>query len=388
MAGPLSGPGLGLQIPQFLFPTELQNAPADANTNRLCLAAGDVWVIPAGTWYIGMGNYLILQYLDPITNTWTMGQAPGWTGSFQYVKSDGFNIRIANLTGCPVSATVTTSGSGYAQATTSVAVTGGGGATYLPIVGGALGTVATFTIAISNQGAGYGVPPILLIPPPPPAANNANGVGGIPATGFLTISSGTISGISLTNPGAGYPSAPTPVVVTSPFDPNIAVGITQGVVALSLTSSGSLTGALVTNSGNPLTTLTSYTLTVSGAGTGGTLTANFLQTVKAGSVTGAGTGYGTLGVLLTTVGGGPATGSVTNPPDTGFRPRPAQINLSVTALGTLGTQAGTIQDGGLFLGAPNPIVAFGNLTAVTLAAATVALTMGAVTDVAIVQPAP
>lgn len=387
MPAPLSGPGVGLQLPQYLYPSELTNAPNDASTNRLSLAAGDSWVIPAGTWYVSLGNYLILQYLDPITAIWTMGQAPAWTGSTVYIKSDGFNVRIANLTGCPVSATVTTSGSGYVQASTSIAVTGGGGATYLPIVGGALGTVGTFATAIPTTGGGYGVAPILLIPPPPPASNNANGVGGIPATGYLTISSGTISGISITNPGAGYPSAPTPVVVTNPFDPNISTGITQGSVALSLTSSGSLTGVLVTNSGAPLATLSSYTLTVSGAGSGGTVTANFLQTVTAGSVTGGGTGYGTLGALLTTTGGGPNTGSVTNSPDINFRPRPAQINLSITALGTLGTQVGTILDGGLFLTKPNPVVVTGALAG-SVAGATLALTTGSVTDVAIVQPAP
>ena len=382
----ISGPGLGLPLPQYLYPSELQNAPYDANTNRLSLAAGDSWVVPAGVWLINLSNYLIFQFLDPITGVWTMGTNAAWTGSTQYIRSDGFNVRIANLTGCPVTATVTTSGSGYAQATTSVAVTGGGGATYLPIVGGALGTVAAFTTAIPTQGAGYGVPPILLIPPPPPAATNPNGVGGIPATGYLTISSGTISGISITNPGAGYPTAPTPVVVTNPFDPNISTGITQGAVALSLTSSGSLTGCLVTNNGNPLATITSYTLTVSGAGTGGTVAANFLQTITAGSVTGQGLGYGTLAVLLTSTGGGPNTGSVTNSPDTAFRPRPAQINLAVTALGTLATQLGTILDGGLFLTAPRPVVAMGNLTAVTLTPATIAFTMGSVPDVAIVQP--
>ncbi len=387
MPSPLSGPGLGLPLPQYLYPTELQNAPNDASTNRLSLAGGETWVIPAGNWYISLGNYLILQYLDPITSTWTMGQAPAWTGSTNYIKSDGFNVRIANLTNCPVSTTVVANGSGYVQASTSIAVTGGGGATYLPIVGGQLGTVATFTVAIPTTGAGYGVAPILLIPPPPPAANNSNGVGGIPATGFLTISSGTISGISLTNPGAGYPSAPAAVVVTSPFDPNISTGITQGAVALSLTASGSLTGVLVTNSGAPITTPTSYTLTVSGAGTSASVVANFLQTVSAASVTGQGTGYGTLGALLTTTGGGPATGSVVNSPDTGFRPRPAQINLSITALGTLATQLGTIQDGGLFLSKPNPIVNVGALGG-SLTGATLSLTVASVPDVAIVQPAP
>ena len=111
MPAPLSGPGLGLPLPQFLYPSELQNAPNDAPTNRLQLAGGQTWVIPAGNWYITLGNSSIIQYLDPITGTWTMGPSPAWTGSITYVKSDGFNVRIANLTGCPVSATVTTSGS-------------------------------------------------------------------------------------------------------------------------------------------------------------------------------------------------------------------------------------------------------------------------------------
>ena len=27
--------------------------------------------LPAGDWYVNLSNYLILQYLDPITGTWT-----------------------------------------------------------------------------------------------------------------------------------------------------------------------------------------------------------------------------------------------------------------------------------------------------------------------------
>src|SRR5262249_47716055 len=166
-----------------------------------------------------------------------------------------------------------------------------------------------------------------------------------------------------------------------------STGITQGSVALSLTSSGSLTGVLVTNNGAPLATLANYTLTVSGAGSGATVTANILQTVTAASVTGQGTGYGTLGALLTTTGGGPARGSVTNPPDTAFRPRPAQVNLSITALGTLATQLGTILDGGLFLAKPNPVLAVGALGG-SLVGATLSLTTGSAPDVTIIQPGP
>ena len=68
---PLSGPGVGLPYPQNLYPSQLQNAPQDASTNRLALAPGDTFVLPAGDWWISLGMYMVLQYLDPVTNTWT-----------------------------------------------------------------------------------------------------------------------------------------------------------------------------------------------------------------------------------------------------------------------------------------------------------------------------
>lgn len=389
MPTPLSGPGINLPYPQNLYPSELNNAPPDASSNRIALAPGEALPLAAGDYYLSDGlGYLVIQYLDPVTGTWTIGQAPGWTGSIVFVKSDGFNVRIANLTGCPVSASITAYGSGYVQATTTVTAVGST-STWQPIVGGQLGTVATFSIAIPNAGAGYGIAPILMIPPPPPAANNANGVGGVAAHGYVTISSGTVSGISITNPGAGYPTAPTAVLVTNPTDPNISTGITQGAVAFSLTGSGSLTAVLCTNNGAPITPA-NITLTVGGAGTAATVVANVMQTITKASVTGAGTGYGTVAALLTTTGGGPAAGTITNSPEflnLAFRPRPAQVNLTVTALGTISAQAGTILDGGLFLSAPNPVIATGGLSG-SVAGATLALTMGSTADFCHIQPAP
>ena len=37
----LSGPGIGLPLPQNLYPSYLQNAPIDTPTNKVALAAGD-----------------------------------------------------------------------------------------------------------------------------------------------------------------------------------------------------------------------------------------------------------------------------------------------------------------------------------------------------------
>lgn len=392
MSTPLSGPGVGLPLPQNLYPSYLNNAPVDTPTNRLALAPGDVFNIPAGTWFVNTGSYCILQYLDPVSGTWAAGPTAAWLGGQQYVKSDGFNVRVANLTGCVYNIVPTAYGTAWVQATTSLTVVGPSGVTASPIVGGQLTLVGG---TLTSNGAGYGLPPLVMIPAPPNAANNSNGVGGIAASAYAIIASGTVSGISFTNPGAGYPSAPIAVIVPNPADPNINVGITQATVAFSLVGSGSITGALVTNNGQaiPDGSLSNVTVTIGGAGSAATLTANVMQTVKAGSVVGTGLGYGTVGALLTSTGGSGATGTVTNSPEflgLHFRPRPAQINLAVTAAGTLAGQVGTVIDGGLFLSAPNAVIATNPLPGanVTVSGATVAFVMGSRPDIITVQPAP
>jgi hypothetical protein len=396
MPTPLSGPGVGLMYPQNYYPSQLQNAPNDPSSNRQTLNAGDVFVIPSGTWFVTLGIYLVLQYLDPVTNAWAFGSGTSYERGMQYVKSDGFSVRIANLTGCVVAVSITAAGSGYAQASTTVTAvaTGFTGAvpTLLPIVGGQLGLTGTFTIDVPTKGAGYGVAPIIMIPPPPPAATNANGVGGIPATAYAVLSSGSISAVSLTNPGAGYPSAPTAVVVPSPFDPNLSVGITAASVSFSLTGSGSITGVLVTNSGSPLTTgsLASITLTIGGAGSSGSLTAIVMQTISAASVSGPGVGYGTGQSLITTVGGAPPNGAITNPDalQLAFLPRQANIGLTPANTSVSVGSTGVIYDGGLFEAAPNIVLVQAANLAAPSTVASVALVMGWRPDIFQLQAAP
>lgn len=387
MTGNLSGPGLGLPYPQSLYPSELQNAPQDSSSNQLALAPGDSLVIPAGDWTIGLGMYCVLQFLDPVTGIWTTPSGAAWNRGLVFVGSDGFNVRIANLTGCVVSAAVINGGTGYVQATTTITAIGafvGAPPTFLPIVGGALELTGTFTVDVPSKGAGYGVAPIVMIPPPPPAQANPNGVGGIQATAIAVISGGTISSISITNPGAGYPSAPAAVVVPSPFDPNLSTGITQATVSLSLSSAGVIMGALCTNNGSPLPngSLGSVTLSVGGAGASGSLTANVMQTVASGSITGAGTGFTGAGAITTT-GGAPIAGTVTNGPSANFLafdPRPA--NIGAASLNGAGLPA--IYDGGLFESAPT-FIAIGAGGSI---APTLAMVMGSRPDIAIVQPGP
>ena len=389
MPGNLSGPGVGLPIPQNLYPSQLQNAPTDPSSNRLGLAPGEVFVFPAGDWIVGLGMYCVLQFLDPVSNTWVFGSGSALNRGAILVSADGFTVRVANLTGCVVSASVANAGTGYVQATTTITAVGtfaGAAPTLLPIVGGALNISGGTLVA---NGAGYGVAPMVMIPPPPQAANNANGVGGIQASAIAVIASGTVSSVSITNPGAGYPTAPVAVIVPSPFDPNLSVGITNATVAFTLASAGLIMGAFVTNHGSPLNngSLASITLTVGGAGNSGSLTANVMQTVVSSSLSTAGVGYTT--AMMTTAGGGPVAGAITNSPEASFLawlPRPANIVYGASV--SVGTPA-TVYDGGLFLSAPTIVqipTPFPAAGAFTLATPT--NVMGSKNDIVIVQPGP
>ena len=292
-------------------------------------------MLPAGDWLISLGFYCVLQYLDPVTSTWQMSSGSAYHRGMIFVTADGFTQRIANLTGCVVSASVANAGTGYVQATTTITaistIFNGAVPTLLPIVGGALNISGGTLVA---NGAGYGIAPIVMIPPPPPAQVNANGVGGIQASAIAVIASGTVSSVSITNPGAGYPTAPVAVIVPSPFDPNLTTGITNATVAFTLASAGLIMGALVTNNGSPLAngSLASVTLSVGGAGSSGSLTANVLQTVVSGTLSSAGTGYSTGGVGFMTYGGAPVQGAITNSPESNYLAwMPRQANIAVTA---------------------------------------------------------
>jgi hypothetical protein len=421
MAGPLSGPGVGLQLPQNLYPSELGGAPYDFPSNYQTLAAGDQLPIPRGDWLVSLGSYCVLQFLDPVNNNWTIAATAAWDSGLQYVQSDGFNYRIANLTGCPIGGLVNAYGSGWVQASTTVAVTQAGGPVY---TGGAVSTWQAIVggqltmFSVTAVGGGYGVQPYCFLPAPPGPSTNSNGVGGIQASGFPVISSGTVAGFTFTNPGAGYPSGATFTVVAqpNPTDPNINSGITLASLAFSVTGSGSITGVLCTNPGAPLATPNNITLTLSGAGTAATVSPIMCQTVISTSIIGSATLTGGAGgVLLTSVGGypqaaGPATpitGTITNAPvylvAGGFttagggggygllaRPRALQALLGTSSTIVAGANPAIIYDSGLFFGVPTPVISQGspylaaNVTVV--GSASVTFSMGSRPDIVLLQP--
>ena len=417
MAGPLSGPGVGLQLPQSLYPSELGGAPYDFPSNYVALAAGDAIPVPRGDWLISLGSYCVLQFLDPVNAIWSVISTAAWDAGLQYLQSDGFSYRIANMTGCPVGGLVNAAGSAWVQASTTIAVTGGGGSTWQAIVGGQL-SMTTATVVTANAGAGYGVSPMVFFPAPPGPSVNSNGVGGVQATGFCVISSGTVSGFTFINNGAGYAAGTTYSLqcLPNPTDPNINTGITLATVVFSVTGAGSISGVLCTNPGAPLSTPNNITLTLSGAGSSGTVSPIMCQTVVAVSVTGTSTiTSATVSALVTSSGGypqnaGPApsitggnsltpayllAGAVSIGGVGGYglwnRVRPLQSMLSILGNATLAGQAGIIYDGGLFFGVPNAVMVpqlsgaaavFGSITG----GYTLALTMGSRPDYVLLQP--
>ena len=419
MPGPMSGPGVGLQLPQSLYPTELGGTPYDSPSNYVGLAAGDQLPIPRGGWLISLGSYCVLRYLDPVNGIWTIAATAAWDAGLLYVQSDGFNYHIANMTGCPVGGIVNAAGSSWVQASTTISVLPTGtGQTWQAFVGGQL-SMTTATVVTANSGAGYGVAPMAMIPAPPGPSTNSNGVGGIQATGFCTIASGTVSGFTFVNNGAGYPSGATYTVqcLPNPTDPNINTGITLGTLVFSVTGAGSITGVVCTNPGVPQATPNNVTLTLAGAGSNGTVSAIMCQTVVSTSIVGTSTlANGTVAALLTTVGGypqnaGPApsitggnsltpayllTGAVSIGGAGGYglwaRPRPLQAQLTIGATGTLAAGTGIIYDGGLFFGVPNPVIAgvgagiILGATGTIIGQSSIVLGMGSRPDYVLLQP--
>src|ERR1700685_221732 len=127
---------------------------AGGGINTIDLAAGEYMYIPSGTYEVTPGPYTQLQFRDPITGAWRSQQSVG--NSSRVVGSDGYNWRLANLTGCAIGAFITNVVSGYTSAPTVTA--SAGASTWTPIVGGAINA----TVTITNAGAGYGYPPILF----------------------------------------------------------------------------------------------------------------------------------------------------------------------------------------------------------------------------------
>lgn len=365
----LGGPGLGLPQPAALYPASLYGASAQPNTAVVALAPGQALPVPAGDYALALGKYTVLQILDPVSSVLWYPYAQS-SGETIQVHSDGQNMRIANLTGCPIGAVVTNAGSGYVQASTTVTASAGG-STWLAVVGGAVTSVS-----VTSAGSGYTVAPIVLIAAP----NNLLTPGELQATAYATISSGTVSSITLVDQGAGYPTVPSVLIQPSPYDPNYG-SIVNATATVILGGSGQVTAVVCTNNGAPQST--APTLTISGVGSSAAATATMMWTATGASVSAGGAGY-TTATLVTSIGGRPAATPVWTNPNTELQivqPRPAQMSVAVS--GTSITSISTVYDGGLFAGTPTTLVL---TNAIATTAATLVLTLGSAPDVSFLQP--
>lgn len=340
-------------------------------TPAITLAGSQTRTVPAGSFLAVPGPYTFVQVKDPITGIWRNMNQIGNTP--QFIESDGVNFRLANQTGCVVGAIVNVGGTGYTGGSTGVTVTAStGAATFAPVVGGAIATTGTF----ANVGTGYTFPPILDIAPPP--------AGGVPATGHITVASGTASAIVIDNQGAGYTSAPVFTITTDPRD-TTGTGATITSWTIASTAAGSITACLVTNHGTVISTVPTLSTGNSGAGTSGALTAIMCLAVTGGTVATVGTGYGTAISLAMSNGGLNVAGTTawTNPATEGKIFQPRQAILTLTAGTSLSTVASVV-DSGLHLALPTVLVL--NSQAVIAGAGAVTVTAGAVTDTSYLIP--
>ncbi|MBU6232197.1 hypothetical protein KGP36_06140 [Patescibacteria group bacterium] len=371
MAQIINGPGVNLPPPQALYPANLLSTTGvyQSATNAITLGGGGVQIIPPGKYFIDIGLYSAIQVNDPVSGVW---RTLPTTGQTQFVDSDGVNYRVANLTGCPVGATVTTAGSGYTAGVPAVTVSAGG-STWRAVLGGAVSTTTTVTAA----GSGYTLAPLVYIPPPP--------AGGLQATAVAVLSGGTVGSLTVTNQGAGYSTAPVPVILPNPLDTNLGV-ITNATATTALTGTGMVTGIVCLTPGTPQTGAVTLTVAAPPSGTQAVATAVMALSVTGYTVSTAGSGYSGA-VEVTGIGGVVSAGAWTNPAyqNQFFTPRQAQI-LGAVVTGAVTTAGSLVIDGGIYQAAPSPMVVGAVITGTGALPATVVLTLGANNATVFVTP--
>ena len=346
---------------------------------QISLPTGGLYTIPPGQYLVQPGPFTFMQYFDAASQIWRNMNTPVLGSSSMLLTSDGYSVRLANLTGTVVGAIVTTAGSGMtngiyppaAQLGTTAApkaVVAAGGGTNLALLNVIVGGVINTTIAITNGGKNYVYPPTLIISQPP--------TGGVPASAICTISAGAINAVTVINAGAGYSSAPTVTVVNDPRDTTGTGGVLT--VNATLAQSGAISALTSADPGAGYTSVPAITFTP----TGPAATAIMCLTVTA--VTWATPNHssnGNFGFINSTVVGGSST--TTNPAITTglFTPR-----LGYTAYSTTGSPTTTvIVDGGLHQVAAGAVLV-NNSDGTINGATTTTPTMGNVTDTSYLYP--
>jgi len=351
-------------------------------TNLVTLAAGEVWypnnqtnpsvpgqgVGKAGWFYTKPGRYTSIQTLDPITGIWR-GIGDDSNGE-RYFYSDGVNVRLANQSGCPIGAVVTTAGSAYT--TTPTIVASAGGSKWVAV----MGPNVSSTVTVTYGGTNYVYPPICIIDAPP--------AGGIQATAYATLSGTSVSSVTIQNQGGGYSGGTPNITLVNDSRDTTGAGATA---VLTLANSQTVVGALVLDHGSPITSGTIPTLTFGSGSAAATVLMNW--GVQTYSVTTAGAGYGNSGFISASwVGPAPPTAAAnTAGIDIGLslvRQRMAEIWVATNSTGGLTATGGVTIDGGVYYGIPSQAVVRQPL-AVATTVGVLGVTMGGFTDTSFVQ---
>lgn len=298
------------------------------------LLSGEVWQVPQGNWLVRLGFQSAAQFFDYYSGLWrTFDSGP--TNSPTYIPSDGQNYRVINLSGTITGGNITVAGTAYTQANTTLSfqapVSGGITATASPIIGGSL----TFTV---TGGTGYTNP--MLIIPPPQLLGGTPGLC-IPAVASIGLAAGALSTITARFAGAGYVTAPGSNTVTltpdqlgdigNPFltstnmvlvDPAGTGGTVTATIANGTSTSGGLTGIIMSNNGSLYDGTHIPTITVTSA-TGSSAAATALPCMSVTDLTigSTNTGYTASVIVETSLGSGTAISGIAG--DT-VHPRPGR----------------------------------------------------------------
>jgi hypothetical protein len=358
-------------------------------SNIVKMRAGGTYTIPAGAFAVVLGPVSAIQFFDPVSQLWRT--LPAAQNAAHFIDSDGTNYRIANLSGCGVGAIVTNAGSAFtsAPAVTSSA----GGSLWRAIIGGLVNTAQSLP---TPAGVNYTYPPICLIDPPP--------AGGLQASATVALTSGAITTLTITDQGAGYTVPPNIYYITDPRDPNVGStstpitvagtpvtinGVQAGQQALVLTGANTVAAVVCTDPGNPQTAVATLAF-AGGGGSGAAATMLMNFAVTGFTVTAGGTVYGNAQpFVVNTVGGLSAAVAVHTLPsyEGGITQiRPSQIAGTSTAGGAIQTTGSQIIDPGIgFQVVPfMSVTAAGN--ALPTAIAQAAATVGGVSDYVMLQP--
>lgn len=352
-------------------------------SNLVTLQASEIFLIPSGEYLLAPGPYTSLQFLDPVSGRWITSDAETSLQPIP-IDSDGTNVRLANLTGCPVGANITAAGNGVSltngigAAVTGLTVTASaGGSTWIPVVGGAVNP----TVTITAGGSGYLYPPNIQFSVPPS--------GGVQASGYTLLTGSTVTSVVVVNQGAGYTTAPT-IAVSNDARDTVGVG---AILTCNSTLIGNtqVTALYPSNPGTALTAVPTLSFSPTSAITA-TPVMNFTVTGLSG--VGSQTGFGSAAASVLCLGiGGNVTPNATRI-TAGIAGPIMDVNLTqerpaillITGNSNALTTTASIIDGGVgFQTIPTPfIIPAGGSTNTTAGIAT--FTVGGTTDTSYLQP--